>query len=153
MILTARSIRRGAKGVSQSASHQKEMMMRVFVALLLSVGFGVSSAGAATGEPWQHLPHDPREAYVAGVVDAWRRLLSETLNDDVTGSQFWTQLNDCFVTRHPSSRQLIDLIEMHRLAHPELPREDIVSMVISSVEEFCGLQAAKKERTSQKGPR
>ncbi len=146
MTLTVKSIGQSIGGAFFGGISRQKPCRPMLVVLLLGIGFGTSSAGATTWDQWQYLPHEQREAYVIGVVDAWRSLLGQALGDDTPDTQFLTRLNVCLDTQHLLGRHLVDLVEKHGRAHLGAPREDMVSTVIVSVEQFCGLQRGKKDK-------
>lgn len=113
---------------------------RILVMLLLSFVLRVSLADATTWEQWERFHHDQKATYVAGAVDMWRILLSLEMEETSASDRFIHRLNKCLATRHLSNHELAEIVEKYGQTHQESPVNDVVLIVIASLEDFCGLR-------------
>jgi hypothetical protein len=94
---------------------------------------------ALNGEEWRRLTPPARDAYVAGIVDAWTgfAVVKESLGSRDTGITVFSDLVACLQDRAVPPARIFDIVKRYTDDHPGLLGKDMPDIVFAALGREC----------------
>jgi hypothetical protein len=112
---------------------------RLPAAIALALVLAASPAAALTGAEWRRLPPAARDAYVTGIVDAWRNVVAvqESLGGRDRGITVFAGIVTCVRDRLLPYAKIVEAAERYVRDNPGLTGKDMPDIVFAVLAAEC----------------